>query len=77
MTPNFDPYDALCELNDRLDAVEEAHNNLADAHQELEIELQIVLDALLSLQMSHKLLLDFTSDMSAYLGYKPNDRPKI
>lgn len=45
MSNNFDPYDALIELNERLLRVERAHNRLAKDHERLQRELTIALDA--------------------------------
>lgn len=50
---NFDPFDALQELNQRLLAVEKAHNIMAEDYIKTQRELSIALDCLNSLQKSH------------------------
>lgn len=55
---NFDPYDALNELNQRLLAVEKAHNIMAEDYIKTQRELSIALDCLRSLQKSHLALSD-------------------
>lgn len=51
MMPNdFDPYDALIELNERMNRLEQAHNNLARAHQQSERDLNTTLKSLKNLQ---------------------------
>jgi chromosomal replication initiation ATPase DnaA len=50
MSNNFDPYDALVELNQRLVALEKAHNKLAFNCRQHEEELTITLQAIRNLQ---------------------------
>jgi hypothetical protein len=50
---NFDPYDTLVSLNDRLNRLERAHNKLADAYTVSQRDLSITMDSLISLQKSH------------------------
>lgn len=49
----WDPYDLLIEAVERIQALEKAHNNLADAFQKSERELNIALKSLNHLQKSH------------------------
>ena len=56
MIHNFDPYDALIELNERMNRMEHAHNALARAHQQSEQELNSALKSLKNLQQHHILL---------------------
>jgi hypothetical protein len=53
LKPNFDPYNALIELNERMTRLEVTHNRLADAYMTSEQELNEVAECLLSLQKSH------------------------
>ena len=57
----FDPYDALIELNDRINRMEIAHNNLAKAFQRTEQELNMALTSLQHLQKSHLKLSELVS----------------
>jgi hypothetical protein len=50
---SFDPYDALIELNERMNRLEVTHNKLAHAYQRTEQELNIALQSLNSLQKGH------------------------
>lgn len=50
---DFDPYDALIELNERINRMEQAHNNLASAFQRTEKELNLALTSLNHLQKGH------------------------
>lgn len=58
---DFDPYNALIELNERLLRLEKAHNHLAHAYEKSERELNMALDALQSLQISHLVLSNIVS----------------
>lgn len=49
---NFDPYDALIELNERLHQVEKQHNLLAKDYQKSQADLNIALNSLQNLQRS-------------------------
>lgn len=53
MRHNFDPYDALIEMNARITALETAHNRLADAYVKSQKDLSVTMDSLVSLQKSH------------------------
>lgn len=53
MPNNFDPYNMLIEINDRLTRMELAHNKLARAFQQTEQELTIALHSLKMLQQKH------------------------
>ena len=50
---NFDPYDALIQMQDRLMALEHAHNKLAHSYVKTEEHLTHALRALNSLQKAH------------------------
>ena len=50
---NFDPYDALIELNKRLHEVEKKHNMLAQDYQRSQSDLNIALNSLQNLQRSY------------------------
>ena len=53
MNNNFDPYDALISLQDRLNHLEHAHNKMAHAFRKTEVDLNIALHNLQNLQKSH------------------------
>lgn len=50
---NFDPYNALIELDERINRMELVHNNLAAAFQRTEQELNLALSSLNHLQKGH------------------------
>lgn len=50
---NFDPYDALVELNQHLLELKAAHNNLARAFDLQSRDLTLALDSLNNLQKAH------------------------
>lgn len=50
---NFDPYDALIELNARLEALEKVHNKLADAFVKTQHDLNVTMESLVGLQRAH------------------------
>jgi hypothetical protein len=50
---NFDPYDALVELNQHLLELKAAHNNLARAFDLQTRDLNLALDSLSNLQKAH------------------------
>lgn len=49
----FDPYDALIELNERLNRLELAHNQMAHAYMKTEKDLSVCLHSLRNLQQHH------------------------
>lgn len=51
MMPQFDPYDALIQLDLRLTQLEIAHNRMADAFHKSEQELNIALHSVQNLQV--------------------------
>lgn len=53
---NFDPYDALVELNQHLLEVKSAHNNLARAFEQQTQDLNLALESLNNLQKAHMTL---------------------
>jgi len=50
---NFNPYDALIELNERLSNLEQVHNQLAHDYLKTQQELTIALECLNTLQKGH------------------------
>jgi len=50
---SFSPYDALIELNERMNRLEKAHNKLVHAFQQTEGELNILLNSFQNLQRAH------------------------
>lgn len=57
MNNDFDPYDALISMNERLHILEKAHNKMANAFHTSEKELTLALHSLRSLQQRYLLLL--------------------
>jgi len=57
MNRDFDPYDILMEVMERLNRLEHAHNKLANAFQKTERELNIALQSIKHLQQSHMVIL--------------------
>jgi hypothetical protein len=53
MDHNFDPYNFIMELNERLSRLEYAHNKMAHAFQQSERELTETLKILKNLQIKH------------------------
>ena len=49
---NFDPYDALVELNERMNRMEHAHNALAHAFHQTEQEVSVLLKTIQSQQQT-------------------------
>ena len=50
---NFDPYEILIETQERLSALEKAHNRLAYAFEQSEKETNQILEMLRALQQHH------------------------
>ena len=57
MNRDFDPYDLLMEVMERMNRMEQAHNNLAKAFEKTERELNIALHSVRHLQQQYMLLL--------------------
>lgn len=58
MNPNFDPYDLLMSLTDRLNRLEQAHNHMAHAYSRSEQDLIQAKKRIKQLEASHKHLND-------------------
>lgn len=58
MFHNFDPYDALMTMNERLCELEKAHNNLAHAFDAAQKEQKVLLHKYHQLEKSHLALAD-------------------
>lgn len=52
MDNNFDPYEMLINLQERLHRLEQAHNQMAHAYRKTEVDLSVTLHSLRSLQQS-------------------------
>lgn len=50
MDNNFDPYEILVNLQERMNRLEHAHNQLARAFQKTEVDLNVTLNTLRQLQ---------------------------
>lgn len=59
---DFDPYDALIELNERLSELEYRHNKLVVAYELMEAELIKAHESIRVLQKSHFSLSNFVSN---------------
>lgn len=57
--PTFDPYQALFELNQRLNRLEHAHNSLAHEYRLSQLELSVAIEELNNLQKAHLKLSEF------------------
>jgi hypothetical protein len=55
---DFDPYDALMTMNDRLHALEKAHNNLARAYEITDRDHKLLAQKYKNLEISHIALAD-------------------
>ena len=62
---NFDPYDALVELNQHLLELKAAHNNLARAFDNQTKDLTLALDSLNNLQRAHLSLVQSVQALGA------------
>lgn len=61
---NFDPYDILVKLNERLHQLEIAHNTMAVDYQKTQHELNIALQSLNSLQRGHLALSELVASQT-------------
>lgn len=52
MNNDFDPYDMLIVLQERLNRLEHAHNQMAHAYRKTEVDLNVTLHSLRNLQQS-------------------------
>ncbi len=50
---DFDPYDALIEMNQRLARVEQAHNTMADDFVACQRQIRLLEETVINLQKSH------------------------
>lgn len=66
----FDPYDTLLEAVERIQRLEQAHNNLANAYQKSERELNTALRSLNSLQKSHMAALKTIDILTGHIENK-------
>lgn len=65
MGNDFDPYDMLIQLSERLHRLEQAHNRMADAFHKTEVELNIALHSLRNLQQRHLQLTQKINELEA------------
>ena len=68
MGNNFDPYDMLIQLSERLHRLEVAHNNIADAFHKTEVELNIALHSLRNIQQRHLHITQRINEIEAKRG---------
>ena len=65
MSNDFDPYDALINMSERLQLLEQAHNKMAHAYQLTENELTLTLHSLRNLQQRHVNLMNRVDALEA------------
>ena len=53
MFGGMDPYDLLISMQDRMNVLEQAHNNLANAYQKINNDLNVLLPSVQTLQRGH------------------------
>jgi len=61
--PDFDPYDALVNISERMVVLQEAHNNLANAYERTQREVQTSKNQIRNLQQSHAHLNELVFDL--------------
>lgn len=67
MLEGFDPYDTLIEAMERIQRLEQAHNNLATAYNKSEMELNTALKSLHHLQKSHMQAIKTMDILASYI----------
>ena len=75
MFGDFDPYDMLIVLQDRLNVMEQAHNNLANAYRQQHADLQLSLEAIQTLQRAHLNLSQQVNSLSVIYDPTPHKSP--
>ena len=75
MFGDFDPYDMLIVLQDRLNVMENAHNNLANAYRQQHADLQMSLDAIQTLQKAYLNLSQQVGSLSVIYDPTPHKSP--
>jgi predicted nuclease with TOPRIM domain len=60
---DFDPYDALMNVSDRLSMLQEAHNRMAHAYEKSQHELVLAKSNIRNLQKSHAHLNEMMFDL--------------
>ena len=75
MFGDFDPYDMLIVLQDRLNVMEGAHNNLANAYRQQHADLQMSLDAIQTLQKAYLNLSQQVGSLSVIYDPTPHKSP--
>ena len=75
MFGDFDPYDMLIVLQDRLNVMEQAHNNLANAYRQQHADLQLSLEAIQTLQKAYLNLSQQVNSLSVIYDPTPHKSP--
>lgn len=75
MFGDFDPYDMLIVLQDRLNVMEGAHNNLANAYRQQHADLQMSLEAIQTLQKAYINLSQQVGSLSVIYDPTPHKSP--
>lgn len=75
MFGDFDPYDMLIVLQDRLNVMENAHNNLANAYRQQHADLQVALESIKTLQLAYFNLQREVSSISITYDPTPHKCP--
>jgi len=75
MFGDFDPYEMLIVLQDRLNVMEQAHNNLANAYRKQHDDLQLSLEAIQTLQKAYLNLSQQVGSLSVIYDPTPYKSP--
>lgn len=75
MFGDFDPYDMLIVFQDRLNTMEQAHNNLVGAYNKQQQDLSLALDAIQTLQRAYLNLSQQVGSLSVIYDPTPHKSP--
>ena len=75
MFGDFDPYDMLIVLQDRINVIENAHNNLAMAYNQQRKDMDLVLESIQTLQRAHLNLSQQVSSLTVVYDPTPHKLP--
>ena len=75
MFGDFDPYEMLIVLQDRLNVMEQAHNNLANAYREQHNDLAVTLESIQVLQKAYLNLAQQVGSLSVIYDPTPHKSP--
>lgn len=75
MFGDFDPYDMLIVLQDRINVIESAHNNLAMAYNQQRKDMDLLLESVQTLQRAYLNLSQQVSSMTVVYDPTPHKLP--